>query len=202
VIIMKIPSLGFSLIELMITLAIAAIVLAAGVPAFGDLVQDNRLVTQINELMTDLNLARSEAIKQAAPVTVCKRNNAGTDCNNPGNWQDGWIVFLDSNRDGIVDDDGDATPCETGEDDDCVLRVHASLPVGNTLKYPRDRITYDTQGFSYGFNGTFVFCDSRGYAKGRGRIVSNPGRIMATADSNHDGIHEDSSGANFTPASC
>jgi type IV fimbrial biogenesis protein FimT len=199
---MKIPSLGFSLIELMITLAIAAIVLAAGVPAFGDLVQDNRLVTQINELMTDLNLARSEAIKQAAPVTVCKRNNAGTDCNNPGNWQDGWIVFLDSNRDGIVDDDGDATPCETGEDDDCVLRVHASLPVGNTLKYPRDRITYDTQGFSYGFNGTFVFCDSRGYAKGRGRIVSNPGRIMATADSNHDGIHEDSSGANFTPASC
>jgi type IV fimbrial biogenesis protein FimT len=197
---MKIPSLGFSLIELMITLAIAAIVLAAGVPAFGDLVQDNRLVTQINELVTDLNLARSEAIKQAAPVTVCKRNNAGTACNNPGNWQDGWIVFLDIDRDGVIDDDGDTTLCETGED--CVLRVHAPLPAGNTIRYPRNRITYDTQGFSYGFNGTFVLCDSRGYAKGRGRIVSNPGRIMATADSNHDGIHEDSSGANFTAASC
>jgi type IV fimbrial biogenesis protein FimT len=199
---MKIPSLGFSLIELMITLAIAAIVLAAGVPAFGDLVQDNRLVTQINELVTDLNLARSEAIKQAAPVTVCKRNNAGTGCNNAGSWQNGWIVFLDSDRDGSVDDDGDAALCETGED--CILRVHAPLPAGNTIRYRQvnDRITYDTQGFSYGFNGTFVFCDSRGYAKGRGRIVSNPGRIMATADSNHDGIHEDSSGANFTATSC
>jgi type IV fimbrial biogenesis protein FimT len=197
---MRIPSLGFSLVELMITLAIAAIVLAAGVPAFGDLIQDNRLATQINELVTDLNLARSEAIKQAADVTVCKRNSAGTACNNPGNWQNGWIVFLDLNGNGDLDSNGDFTLCETGED--CVLRVHAPLPAGNTINYPRNRITYDMQGFSYGFNGTFVFCDSRGYTKARGRIVSNPGRIRATADTDHDGIHEDSSGAEFTAASC
>jgi type IV fimbrial biogenesis protein FimT len=198
---MKIPSLGFSLIELMITLAIAAIVLAAGVPAFGDLVQDNRLATQINELVTDLNLARSEAIKQAAPVTVCKRNSAGTACNNPGKWQNGWIVFLDIDRDGVVDDDGDTALCETGED--CVLRAHAPLPAGNTIRYRQvnDRITYDTQGFSEGFNGTFVFCDSRGYTKARGRIISNPGRIRTTTDIDHDGIHEGSSGE-FTAGSC
>jgi type IV fimbrial biogenesis protein FimT len=198
---MKILSLGFSLIELMITLAIAAIVLAAGVPAFGDLVQDNRLATQINELVTDLNLARSEAIKQAAPVTVCKRNSAGTACNNPGHWQNGWIVFLDIDRDGVVDDDGDTALCETGED--CVLRVHAPLPAGNTIRYRQvnDHITYDTQGFSEGFNGTFVFCDNRGYTKARGRIISNPGRIRTTTDIDHDGIHEGGSGE-FTAASC
>lgn len=110
------------------------------------------------------------------------------------------MVFLDSDRDGVVDSDGDATLCESGED--CVLRMHAPLPAGNTINYPRNRITYDTQGFSYNFAGTFVFCDSRGYSKGRGRIVSNPGRIRATADTDHDGIHEDSSGAEFTAASC
>ena len=55
----KLHNLGFSLIELMITVALAAIVLAMGVPAFGDLVQDNRMATLINDLVTDLNLARS-----------------------------------------------------------------------------------------------------------------------------------------------
>ena len=196
----KLHNLGFSLIELMITVALAAIVLAMGVPAFGDLVQDNRMATLINDLVTDLNLARSEAIKQAVPLTICKRNTAGTNCNNAGNWSDGWIVFSDLNDNGNLDDDGDANLCETGED--CVLRAHAPFPASNLVKFSRNRLTYDAQGFSYGYTGTFVFCDGRGYTKARGRIISNPGRIRATADSNGNGIHEDSSGNEFTASSC
>lgn len=63
---------GFTLIELMVTLAVAVIIATIAVPNFKLLIQDNRTVTQTNALISALNLARSEAIKRGGNVSVCR----------------------------------------------------------------------------------------------------------------------------------
>lgn len=76
---------GFSLVELMVALAVAAIALTIAVPSFQSVFQSNRLVSQANELVTAINLARNEAIKRGASVTL----RAET-----GGFQNGWCVHL------------------------------------------------------------------------------------------------------------
>ena len=101
---------GFTLIELIVTMALAAIILTIGVPSFREALQNNRRATQINEIISTFNIARSEAIKRGVQVTLCKSTN-GTSCNttacdaSTGNncWEQGWITFSDSDGDGTVD---------------------------------------------------------------------------------------------------
>ena len=80
---------GFTLIELLVTMAVAAILLTIAVPNFQMFVMNNRMASQANDLITALNMARSEAVKRAANVTVCASSN-GTGCT--GTWAQGWIV--------------------------------------------------------------------------------------------------------------
>jgi type IV fimbrial biogenesis protein FimT len=82
---------GFTLYELMITVAVAAIILSLGVPGFMDILQNNRATGHTNDLVTALNLARSEATRRAATVTVCSTTN-GTTCNGTTDWSTGWVV--------------------------------------------------------------------------------------------------------------
>ncbi|MBN8766997.1 MAG: GspH/FimT family pseudopilin [Thiobacillus sp.] len=79
---------GFTLIELLVTLAVAAILLTVAVPNYQMFVMNSRMTTQANDLITALNMARSEAVKRAANVMVC----TGIGC--PGNvsWTQGWII--------------------------------------------------------------------------------------------------------------
>ena len=63
---------GFTLLELMVTITVAAMVLTLGVPSFVDLVRNNRAATNVNELLTAFSIARSESIKRGANVSVCR----------------------------------------------------------------------------------------------------------------------------------
>jgi type IV fimbrial biogenesis protein FimT len=83
---------GFTLLELMTTLAVAGIVLAVGVPSYLNVVRNNRAATNANELVSAFTIARSEAVRRGDRVTLCRSNDAAT-CG--GTWEDGWIVFLD-----------------------------------------------------------------------------------------------------------
>ena len=74
---------GFTLVELMITLAIAAILMALAVPSFNSTIKNSRISTQSNELITSLNYARSEAIRRGADVTVGRADV---------NWENGWVI--------------------------------------------------------------------------------------------------------------
>lgn len=97
---------GFTLIELMVTLAVAAVILATAVPSFQTLMVNNRLATQSNQLVTALNLARSEAVKRNTLVTVCKSANPTATppaCTTAGNWEQGWVVFTDGDTVGTID---------------------------------------------------------------------------------------------------
>lgn len=89
---------GFTLIEMLIAIAIAAILLAVGVPSFNQIIRDNRATTQTNEVATALAIARSEALRRARSVSVCPSTN-NTSCSG-SNWAVGWIVVLDGNNSG------------------------------------------------------------------------------------------------------
>ena len=93
---------GFTLIELIVTVAIAAIVLTLGVPSFQEIINNNRLTAGANELVGALHLARSEAVKRNVRVTLCKSAD-GAVCTTSGGYQQGWIVFVDPNSNGTVD---------------------------------------------------------------------------------------------------
>ncbi|WP_439587205.1 GspH/FimT family pseudopilin [Hydrogenophaga sp.] len=91
------PQAGFTLIELMVGVAIMAILLAVGVPSFQSAVASNRLTSSTNDVVSALALARTEAIRRGTRVTMCKSANA-TGCTTAGSWAQGWIIFVDTTR--------------------------------------------------------------------------------------------------------
>ena len=112
---------GFTLVELLITLLVAAILMAVAIPAFNDLIQNNRVTAANNDLVSALAVARSEAIRRREPVTLCGSINL-TACAGNANWETGWILFNDRDSDGIVD---------AGVDN--ILRVWEAIPAGFTM---------------------------------------------------------------------
>jgi len=86
---------GFSLIELMITIALAGILMAVAAPSMQKMFKTNRVQTEASSFVGDLMLARTEAIKRGQNVSVCVSSN-GVDCLTTNTWNQGWIVFSDS----------------------------------------------------------------------------------------------------------
>jgi type IV fimbrial biogenesis protein FimT len=97
---------GVTLIELVVVIAIAAILITIAVPSYQYVTTTNRIASEINGLIGDLQFARAEAIKEGQSVTVCA-SSSGIACDAGTQWNDGWIVFLDSNGDQAVDSDND-----------------------------------------------------------------------------------------------
>lgn len=91
---------GYTLLELMITIAILGIVLALAVPSMIDFVRNQRLTSGVNDIVLALNSARLGALTRQLPVSVCPSTD-GTVCG--GTWTDGAIVFHDDNGNGTVD---------------------------------------------------------------------------------------------------
>ena len=112
---------GFTLIELMIVIVIAAIMVTIAVPSMRTMIQNNRITTQANLFLGALNVARSEAVKRGKTVSICSSANQ-TSCAGNNAWEAGWIVF--------VDDSGTAG---TRDGTDAIIRVWSALAGGSTL---------------------------------------------------------------------
>jgi len=90
-------SRGVTLLELMITVAIMAILGSLALPSFSSSLQSNRVATTSNEFMSSVAFARSEAMRNNRGAVMCPSSNGST-CT--GAWQDGWIIWADQNANG------------------------------------------------------------------------------------------------------
>ncbi|WP_084188932.1 GspH/FimT family pseudopilin [Salinisphaera hydrothermalis] len=112
---------GFTLLELMVTLAVAVVLLTIAIPSYRSVVTRNSLATNVNDLVGSLNYARSEAVGRGTTVYVCASRNQSS-CRDDGVWSDGWIVYAPA---------PDAT--DTSPATDNILRVHGATGSGFTL---------------------------------------------------------------------
>ncbi|XQM38564.1 hypothetical protein DFLDMN_005448 [Cupriavidus sp. H19C3] len=95
---------GMTLVELLTVVAITATMAAFAMPRLTPLVLANRLDALVAEAGDDIEFALSEAMRRGQPVTLCPVRGARGDCARAGNWQAGWIVFVDLNGNGVRDD--------------------------------------------------------------------------------------------------
>lgn len=167
---------GFTLIEMLATIGVMAILATLAAPSFLEIAERNRLVTYANDLISSINITRSEAIRRALPVTLCPSAD-GLTCG--GTWNDGWITFVNA------DDDSPAAVDE-GED---VLRVHEALSPGYTLS-PNpvfaDHITYRSDG-SANDAGVFAICHE-GHVAGARAVILTQLRPRVARDTDNDRI--------------
>jgi len=160
---------GFTLIEIMVTVAVLAVLLVAAAPAMTDMVLNNRMAGLSNDLMSDLAIARSEALKRGQRVVLCK--NAGNDSScSTGLWADGWLLYLDADND---------TTLDTGE---TILRVRQALPSGYTVTPTGIMETLVVRPVGMVTpTGTFKICDQRTGNFGRLITISAGGRASSAA---------------------
>lgn len=158
---MKTNSAGFTLIELMFTLAIAAILMGVAAPNMKEAAMNSRMVAKHNELANALQLARSEAIKRSSNVSVCARltdTKCGTD------WNQGWLVFTDQGATRGTIDSGEQvlgiSPALTGS---LTLTNSARIAGGSGQTAGRPFVRFTSRGGSnWRGGGTFVLCDDEG----------------------------------------
>ncbi len=94
------PQRGFTLVELMVTVAVVAILAAIAFPSFESTMRSNRVATTTNELISSISLTRSEAMRNPNGAALCT-SRTGEACD--GEWSDGWLVWIDTDGDGELD---------------------------------------------------------------------------------------------------
>jgi len=154
---------GFTLYELLLTLALVGIVLATGLPAFDNMLARHRQTIEINALFHALHLARKESIMRRKVVSLCPSED-GLSCTASTDWSAGWIMFENRDR--------DSPPrVDTGE---TVLRKHR---VSGDVQVLANRRGFTLRAtFLRATNGTFTICDRRQRTPAKGLIVSYTGR--------------------------
>lgn len=157
---------GFTLIELMITLSIASILMGYAIPNYNQLKLNKFIDSERDRLTVSLHYARTYAITHQTYVIVCP-SLSGEDCDNQSNWNEGWIVFSDSNRNRNLDGS------------DKILRFEDAMKseIKSTSSIYRQKIRYDGMGASPGTNLSINFCDVRGQEFAKSIIINNVGRV-------------------------
>ena len=174
---------GLTLVELMITIAIAAILITIGGPGISSLLQQNRIVADINDLSAVARIARFTAVDQSTPVTLCPTADY---INCTADWTRPKMAFIDDNNNGEH---------ESGE---MMLGTTEKINSSNVLSGISGTLTFQADG-SVSSAATIKICPQSGDVKqASALILSLFGRIAVANDSDGDGIKEDANGSNLT----
>ena len=158
---------GFTLIELMMVLAIVAVLLMLAVPAFGKLIGSTHGNAARSQLETALNQARIAAVSRGSHVIACPSSGASR-CDRSTQWQHGWLVFADPDRDG------------QRSDDEPVIAVTQAQPAGVAILSTAGRlkVDYRPDGSAWGSNLTLTLCARATGTAGASTVVVNQiGRV-------------------------
>lgn len=173
---------GVTILELMITVAILAIVVTTVTPSVQNMLIQNRIVAEVNEMSAILQYARAIAIDEQTDTVVCPSTDYAT-CGT--NWNNAKIMFTD------LDGDGDR------DDDEELLASSSPLSSTNHLDGPEANISFQGNG-AVSSPATLLFChQDKDNEYARALIISLQGRVKLSQDSDNDGIHEDNAGTSL-----
>jgi len=171
---------GFTLMEMMMTLSIAAILMSIAVPSYNTFAKNSRITAQTNKIIASVALARGEAAKRGTRVALCRSaqvGNADPDCGGTAqNWSTGWLVYSVG--------DSRTTPLYDPSKGD-VLLGQFSAETGVTIK----TVSANNQNLEFNADGTtnesnqtayFAVCDDRGVSKGNLVSVVPTGRASSS----------------------
>ena len=163
---------GFTLLELMITLVVMAIIIGAALPSFLNFFRDERQVSQINKLVFALDYARSEALKRDTPMCACA-TSTGASCaaTTSKDWSPGFMVFV-------------GTVCSTAPASTAILQKYTGVPSEMALTSTiAGAVQFQANGMLASGSSamTFKLCDPRGASSARSADVTLSGRVTASS---------------------
>ncbi|MFM7330685.1 MAG: GspH/FimT family pseudopilin [Brachymonas sp.] len=186
---------GFTLVELMVTVALFAILMVLAVPSFNGVMASNRLTSTTNELFTAMSIAKSEAVKLGTRVTVCASSD-GVQCSNDQSaWHSGWITFVDSTRTGTV-----SASVDSGE---TVLAIGQPVPDGLLISGQLAFVSFSADGRSRDMSGGFAIARYRVCSTSSSLTDAERYRELSTAVAGRLAVKRSSElGAATVAASC
>ncbi|TQV82989.1 GspH/FimT family pseudopilin [Aliikangiella coralliicola] len=170
---------AFTLIDILFTLGLVAVLLNIALPAFDDLIKKQKITSEVMKLRTTLQNTRSIAITRHQKVTICPTLD-GASCSKK--WSDGYMAFVDNNSDRKLSADEELLHQSKIKDDDIQLRWRA-FGVRTSFQWHHTGITNHQ-------NGTFEYCFKNEPELSRALIISKAGRIRHSKDKNGNRIHE------------
>lgn len=185
---MRKKEIGFTILELVITLAIMLIIIFIGIPSMKKLYLTQHMASHVNAFVSMQRYARQSAIFNQSLVTMCASDD-GTQCLAKKYWHEGMIIFIDKDGDKSLDDE------------DRLLKFYKTqandIQVTWRAFQNKSHLQFRSNGWTNHQNGTFRFCfDDEAPTFNRALIVNRAGRARLSTDSKGDGVHDDANGDN------
>jgi type IV fimbrial biogenesis protein FimT len=181
---------GYTMIEMLVVLLIIGIVAASMGPNLAAMIDRNRKLGAVNDMLAVLTLARSEAVNLQTTVSVCSSSDQAT-CNT-NNWENGWLVFVDDGTGtGGVADDGNLNGTEQ------VLRIGQGVSGTITVRLRNftdaGAISFDDDGMAVD-RGTIVLCDDTGPAGASAIVLNLSGQPRLAVDEDDNNTLDEDDG--------
>ena len=166
------------MIELMVVVTLVAVLLALAIPSMSGFLKRRAVAAAVEQFASDMRLARSEAIKRSASVTVCRSENGSSCAGTEGNWNSGWIVFVNFNSNSVRDTDDILIRAQQG-----LQAIEMIADTEDNIPNTRHIFTYRATGRGRGMDQTLEFRATGSVVPGSTALVciSNQGRVGVRA---------------------
>ena len=187
-------SAGFTLLELLVTLLLIAILASMAGPSFIGMIDRNRQASALGDMFGVLATARSEAVNQQTTVSTCPSSDQAT-CNS-NNWEDGWLIFVDdgAGTGGVADDgelNGDEELVRIGDE------AGGTLTIRSRNFGAADSISFDDDGMATD-RGTLVFCSNGEVGTSSAIILNFSGQARLAGDDDGNGTLDEDDGSEIS----